>query len=63
VRLTVCIDAPTSAISDVLERHPTVRALFDNGWLHLMAFEGAGKLSRRYTGDLVWEDVHPSADA
>jgi uncharacterized protein YbcC (UPF0753/DUF2309 family) len=57
VRLTVCIDAPTTAISDVLEKHPSVRALFDNGWLHLMAFDAAGKLAHRYAGNLVWESA------
>lgn len=57
VRLTVCIDAPTSAITDVLEKHPLVCALFDNGWLHLQAFDGTGKLGHRYDGNLTWESV------
>jgi uncharacterized protein YbcC (UPF0753/DUF2309 family) len=56
-RLTVCIDAPTDAISDVLAKHPDVRALFDNGWLHLLAFDETGKLSQRYDGNLGWQSI------
>lgn len=56
-RLTVCIDAPTDAINTVLQKHPAVRALFDNGWLHLLAFNNEGKLDHRYLGDCKWEDV------
>ncbi|NCM96164.1 MAG: DUF2309 domain-containing protein, partial [Rhodobacterales bacterium] len=28
---------PQAAILDVLRRHDGLRALFDNGWLHLFA--------------------------
>lgn len=56
-RLTVCIDAPADAISEVLAKHPDVRALFDNGWLHLLAFGKNGKLSQRYVGNLGWESI------
>lgn len=55
LRLTVCIEAPRLAITAVLDRHPDVRALFDNRWLHLFALDDAGKLAWRYTGDLDWE--------
>lgn len=55
LRLTVCIEAPTEAMSDILERHAGVRALFDNRWLHLVALDDDGKLARRYVGDLTWE--------
>lgn len=56
-RLTVCLDAPIEAINAVLEKHPSVRALFDNGWLHLLAFGPSGKLALRYAGDLRWEEI------
>jgi uncharacterized protein YbcC (UPF0753/DUF2309 family) len=56
-RLTVCIDAPTDAISNVLARHPDLCALFDNGWLHLLAFDETGNLSQRYAGNLGWESI------
>jgi hypothetical protein len=39
----------------VLERHPEVRALFDNRWLHLFALDDQGRRTWRYAGDLGWE--------
>ncbi len=54
LRLSVCIEAPREAMSDVLARHAGVRDLFDNGWLHLFALDGEGKMAWRYTGDLNW---------
>jgi uncharacterized protein YbcC (UPF0753/DUF2309 family) len=47
LRLSVMIEAPQTAISDVLARHDGVRALFDNGWLHLFALE-SGRIAARY---------------
>ena len=55
LRLTVCIEAPCEAMSAVLEKHPGVRALFDNRWLHLFALDDAGRMAWRYRGDLQWE--------
>lgn len=54
LRLTVAIEAPKEAITDILRRHPQVRALFDNGWLHLFALDEQGRMAWRYKGDLVW---------
>ena len=54
LRLSVCIEAPREAISEVLRKHPGVRALFDNGWLHLFALDDAGRMAWRYSGDLLW---------
>lgn len=54
LRLTVLIEAPTEAIGDVLRRHDGVRALFDNGWLHLLALE-EGRIAARYRPGLEWE--------
>ncbi len=62
LRLTVAIEAPKEAIADVLRRHPQVRALFDNGWLHLFALDEQGHMAWRYDGDLMWsstEDAPP----
>lgn len=47
LRLTVMLDAPTSAVDAVLARHPQVAALFDNGWLHLLTLD-AGRIDARY---------------
>ncbi len=45
LRLSVCIEAPRGAIADVLSRHDNVRALFDNGWLHLFALDEEGYMA------------------
>ncbi|WGV18339.1 YbcC family protein [Fuscovulum ytuae] len=54
LRLSVMIEAPVEAMTAVLEKHPGVRALFDNGWLHLFAMEG-GQIVSRYRPGLRWE--------
>ena len=62
LRLSVMIEAPQEAILDVLARHDRVRALFDNGWLHLFALEG-GRIAARYRPGLAWESHVPSRRA
>ena len=57
LRLSVCIAAPPKAMSAILERHPSVRALFDNGWLHLFSLDDRARMSWRYVGGLDWEPV------
>lgn len=54
LRLSVCIEAPREAMSDILRRHDGVRALFDNRWLHLFALDGEGRMAWRYAGGLEW---------
>lgn len=54
LRLSVCIEAPQDAIVDVLRRHEGLRALFDNGWLHLFALDENGQMAWRYAGNLKW---------
>ena len=53
LRLSVLIEAPPTAITAILARHPEVRSLFDNGWLHLFALEG-GRIAARYRPGLAW---------
>ncbi|NBD29708.1 MAG: DUF2309 family protein [Alphaproteobacteria bacterium] len=53
LRLSVMIEAPQEAITDVLTKHPDVRALFDNGWLHLLALQD-GRIAARYRPGLDW---------
>ncbi|WP_371224140.1 YbcC family protein [Roseovarius sp. 2305UL8-3] len=48
LRLSVVVEAPAEAISTILETHPQVRALFDNGWLALFTMDGEGRISSRY---------------
>ena len=50
LRLSVIVRAPVGAISDILDRHAQLRALFDNGWLHLIQMDDAGQLAQRYHG-------------
>jgi uncharacterized protein YbcC (UPF0753/DUF2309 family) len=54
LRLSVCIEAPQDAIVDVLRQHEGLRALFDNGWLHLFALDENGQMAWRYAGNLKW---------
>jgi len=56
LRLSVMIEAPTEAIADILEKHPDVRALFDNGWLHLFALK-EGRVAARYRPGLTWAET------
>ena len=57
LRLSVCIEAPPEAMTDILARHPGVRALFENRWLHLFAMDDEGTLACRYRGGLEWEQL------
>jgi len=57
LRLTVCIEAPREAMTDILRRYPDVCALFDNGWLHLFALDQDGRIAWRYAGGLEWHAV------
>ncbi|ABD54175.1 YbcC family protein [Jannaschia sp. CCS1] len=57
LRLSVCIEAPREAMTDILRRHDGVRALFDNRWLHLFALDASGQMAWRYTGDLEWSEM------
>ena len=59
LRLSVCVAAPASAINDILRKHPQVRDLFDNSWLHLFTLDAEGHLAERYTGDLSWAPFDP----
>ena len=56
LRLSVLVQAPRAAIADVLARHDGVRALFDNGWMHLFALE-QGRMAARYQPGLAWDDT------
>ncbi|MEM8877443.1 MAG: DUF2309 domain-containing protein [Pseudomonadota bacterium] len=57
LRLSVMIEAPREAMITVLKKHPDVRDLFDNRWLHLFALDDEGQVAWRYSGDLEWEAI------
>lgn len=61
LRLSVCIEAPRNAITDILSSHENLRLLFDNGWLHLFALDDAGRMAWRYAGDLHWTAMNDTA--
>jgi len=62
LRLSVLVEAPRDAILAVLARHPQLRALFDNGWLHLLALE-EGRIAARYRPGAAWEETPEPARA
>ncbi|WP_394763767.1 YbcC family protein [Phenylobacterium sp.] len=62
LRLSVCIEAPREAMTEILKQHEGVRALFDNRWLHLFALDEAGAMAWRYAGDLQWTAVSVASD-
>ncbi|MEZ4591966.1 MAG: DUF2309 domain-containing protein [Chloroflexota bacterium] len=57
LRLNVMIEAPTSAMSQIIARHETVRHLLDNQWMYLFALDDAGRVAHRYVGRGRWEKV------
>lgn len=57
LRLSVLIEAPRDAMTDILRRHDGVRALFDNRWLHLFALDERGRMAWRYVGGLEWTET------
>jgi len=61
LRLSVCIEAPREAMTDILRRHDGLRALFDNRWLTLFALDENGYLAWRYERNLEWMRVGSSA--
>ncbi|MDQ2088729.1 YbcC family protein [Marimonas arenosa] len=62
LRLSVIVEAPREAMSEILTRHPGVCELFDNGWLHLIAMDDEGKLAWRYHGNLKWTRFKDQSD-
>lgn len=55
MRLNVFIAAPIAAIDGVIARTEGVRALVDNGWLHLFALDDGAAPPRRYLGNGLWQ--------
>ena len=53
LRLSVLIEAPAEAMDAILSRHAGVRALFENGWLHLLRLD-QGKIVQRLDSDGSW---------
>ena len=62
LRLSVCIEAPSAAITEILSRHGNVRALFDNRWLHLFALNEEGRMAWRYSGGGQWTAMSSASE-
>lgn len=63
LRLTVLVEAPAQAITDVLSRHAGVRDLFDHAWLHLLRLDETGQIADRYRQGLRWEPCTTARNA
>ena len=59
LRLSVCIEAPINAISNVLACNLDVKALFDNQWLNLLLLNDKSKITKRYVGNSQWQPFDP----
>ena len=57
LRLSVLVDAPREAIIAILERHDSLRTLFEHRWMHLFALDERGRMAWRYAGDLRWQSM------
>ena len=56
LRLSVIIEAPIEAMTDIIAEHDSVRQLVDNGWLYLFALDESGNVTHQYNGDLKWRE-------
>ncbi|MBR9860763.1 DUF2309 domain-containing protein [bacterium] len=56
-RLNVFINAPTSAINQVLAKHPELQNLFDNQWIYLFSLNEDAKVESQYVGDQSWKNI------
>jgi uncharacterized protein YbcC (UPF0753/DUF2309 family) len=59
LRLSVMVEAPTEAITEVLRKHDRVRQLFDHSWLHLFTLD-EGRISARYRPGMAWSKSNRS---
>lgn len=55
LRLSVFVEAPADAVDTILSKHAHVRALVENGWLHLFRLEGDAVWRRHADG---WRSFH-----
>jgi uncharacterized protein YbcC (UPF0753/DUF2309 family) len=59
-RLTVAVEAPPTAIDDIIRRHPGLMSLVDNDWVQMHAIDPEGALWRRRRAG-AWAQVMTTA--
>lgn len=57
LRLNAVIEAPLEAMNAVIAGNEGLRALVDNGWVHLFQMDAAGRIAHRYAGGGAWVPV------
>ncbi|MDP1768022.1 MAG: DUF2309 domain-containing protein [Nitrospirota bacterium] len=57
MRLTAIIEAPRDRISSIINRQPLLQGIFNNRWLHLIAYEPSERRYYRYEGAGEWVHV------
>jgi uncharacterized protein YbcC (UPF0753/DUF2309 family) len=65
VRLMAVIEAPRAALSEIIDRHDSLRQLLDNEWVQLHAMDDQGQLWRRSGAGDQWvplSDLTSSTD-
>ncbi|MEH6739042.1 MAG: DUF2309 domain-containing protein [Sulfitobacter sp.] len=63
LRMSVCVEAPAEAVSNVLARNHDLKALFENRWLHLFLVNEKGQMTHRYAGELSWQALNDGINA
>jgi uncharacterized protein len=53
LRLSVIVDASREDLEKLIRKHPGVRQLLTNGWVSLLAWEGASFF--RWSAEECWE--------
>ena len=61
LKLKVIIEAPIEEMNKVLEKHPSVKNLCDNGWMFLFAMNEDGKITHQYSNNLEWRHTQTLA--
>jgi len=54
VRLVAFLQAPTSRISGIIQKHTVLQQIFHNQWIHLVAIDPATGEFHRYNPDATW---------
>ena len=60
MRLLTVVQAPQSALDEVIGRNPVLQELFDGGWVHLAARDDAGAPWHLRRRDGSWVPWRPA---